>query len=283
MKSASHQPNVEFKAPKTLDILGIQITPMTSDKIIEVVSEHIASRRRCVMSSMNFHGLYVYKKDSSFRALNRRSLARIDGMSIVWLARLLGLPVHRTHRVAWLDLIRPLLGVAADRGWRMYYLGGSPDVVSDGIAEIRRTYSKIAIDGHHGYLAHDGGREVRDRIRAFAPDMLIVGMGMSVQEKWILENENALEVPVIATAGACIEYVAGAVKTPPRWLGPCGLEWLYRLTTDPKRFWRRYLIEPWTVLLFLGARLRKSRPAASMDRSFRRRATLKGWFGWRDQ
>jgi N-acetylglucosaminyldiphosphoundecaprenol N-acetyl-beta-D-mannosaminyltransferase len=203
---------------------------------------------------MNLHGLYVYISDPAFRTLNRRSVPVIDGTPIVWLAKLLGLPVEQKHRVAWIDLIDPLLEAATTRGWRVFYLGSKSEVISAGLAEIRRIYPALAIEGHHGYLSPESAYRVQKRVQAFAPDILIVGMGMSVQEKWILDNERALHVPVIATAGACIEYVANAVRTPPRWLGAWGLEWLYRLATDPMRFWHRYLVEPWVVLIFLAAR-----------------------------
>jgi N-acetylglucosaminyldiphosphoundecaprenol N-acetyl-beta-D-mannosaminyltransferase len=251
--------NPESRTITTLDVLGIKITPMTLTQVIELFGAHIASGRPCLMSSMNFHGLYVYSKDASFRELNRRSLVHIDGVPVVWLARLLGHPVRRRHRVAWLDLIGPLLETAEKCDWRVYYLGGAPNIVRDGIAEIRRKYPTITIDGHHGYFARTCYPEVRDRIRTFAPDILIVGMGMSVQERWILENAEQLEVPVIATAGACIEYIARAAKIPPRWLGLYGLEWLYRLASNPKRFWRRYLLEPWAVLAFLAGRVLSAR------------------------
>jgi N-acetylglucosaminyldiphosphoundecaprenol N-acetyl-beta-D-mannosaminyltransferase len=88
-------------------------------------------------------------------------------------------------------------------------------------------------------------------INAYRPHVLVVGMGMGRQERWIMDNLDRLEVNGIGTSGACIEYFAGAVPTPPRWLGPIGLEWLYRLCTNPRRFAWRYLVEPWLVLGFI--------------------------------
>jgi len=251
----SHCAQTGEQTPGFCEILGIRLAPMTIPEIIGLIESGVARRERYIISSMNFHGLYVYGRDATFRMVNRRSFPRIDGISIVWLGRLFGRPLRREHRVTWLDLIEPLLKAASACGWRLFYLGGEQDVVAAGLARIRGRYPALNIEGHHGYVRPESAEQVRERIQAFDPDILIVGMGMSVQERWILENEKALQVPVIATAGACIEYIAGAVKAPPRWLGPFGLEWLYRLTTDPKRFWRRYLIEPWAVLLFLGARL----------------------------
>jgi N-acetylglucosaminyldiphosphoundecaprenol N-acetyl-beta-D-mannosaminyltransferase len=85
-------------------------------------------------------------------------------------------------------------------------------------------------------------------INAYAPHILMVGMGMPRQELWILENRHDLRVNVIMPSGAIMDYIAGALPTPPRWLGPLGLEWCYRLLAEPARLSRRYMLEPWFVL-----------------------------------
>ncbi|MEM7590395.1 MAG: WecB/TagA/CpsF family glycosyltransferase [Cyanobacteria bacterium P01_A01_bin.83] len=83
-------------------------------------------------------------------------------------------------------------------------------------------------------------------------NILMVGMGMPRQEKWILDNIEDIEANIILPSGACADYVADETPTPPRWMGQVGLEWLYRLVIDPKRLWRRYLVEPWFLAkLFL--------------------------------
>jgi N-acetylglucosaminyldiphosphoundecaprenol N-acetyl-beta-D-mannosaminyltransferase len=91
-----------------------------------------------------------------------------------------------------------------------------------------------------------------DAINTYKPHILMVGMGMPRQEHWIAKNLESIQTNTILTSGACIDYVAGAIPTPPRWMGRMGLEWLYRLFSEPKRLWRRYLIEPWFIgILFL--------------------------------
>ncbi len=88
---------------------------------------------------------------------------------------------------------------------------------------------------------------VVEKINAFRPHVLMVGMGMPRQERWILHRFDELDANAILQSGACFDYVAGAIPTPPRWLGRFGLEWLYRLACEPVRLWRRYLVEPWLV------------------------------------
>jgi N-acetylglucosaminyldiphosphoundecaprenol N-acetyl-beta-D-mannosaminyltransferase len=85
----------------------------------------------------------------------------------------------------------------------------------------------------------------------YRPQVLLVGMGMGIQERWILQNLDILSPTSVCTVGACMEYIAGAAATPPRWMGQAGLEWLFRLTENPGRFWYRYLVEPWFVLAYI--------------------------------
>ena len=89
-------------------------------------------------------------------------------------------------------------------------------------------------------------------IKEYRPHLLILGMGMPRQEHWLFDHLEQLPETAILNAGAAIDYVAGAVRTPPRWAGRFGLEWLFRLAAEPDRLWRRYLVEPWYILgLFL--------------------------------
>jgi N-acetylglucosaminyldiphosphoundecaprenol N-acetyl-beta-D-mannosaminyltransferase len=105
------------------------------------------------------------------------------------------------------------------------------------------------------------------QINAYAPHVLFVGMGMPRQEIWILDNQTSLNANAILPAGALMDYMAGEIPTPPRWLASLYLEWLYRLISEPARLWRRYLVEPWFVL---GQVLRyqikfRSRKVAAQD------------------
>jgi N-acetylglucosaminyldiphosphoundecaprenol N-acetyl-beta-D-mannosaminyltransferase len=89
---------------------------------------------------------------------------------------------------------------------------------------------------------------VLDSIRSFHPNVLLVGMGMPRQETWLLENLDGINTNAVYCCGAMMDYLTGNIPTPPRWMGQIGLEWLYRLLSEPNRLWRRYLVEPWTVL-----------------------------------
>ena len=112
----------------------------------------------------------------------------------------------------------------------------------------------------------DNRRRCLAEIRDYDPDILLVGMGMPRQETWILENQKDIAAHAIFTSGALMDYVAGETPAPPRWLGPLGLEWLYRLLSEPGRLWRRYLLEPWLILFYMASRyLRKGHPSISAE------------------
>lgn len=146
----------------------------------------------------------------------------------------------------------PLMEEAANKSWRIFYLGSKPGVAEQGAVILRRKFPGLKIACSHGYFDTSEESEenltVIKAINDYKPHVLMVGMGMPRQEHWISQNLERIQPNAILTSGACLDYVAGAIPTPPRWMGRMGLEWLYRLLTEPTRLWRRYLLEPW----FLG-------------------------------
>jgi N-acetylglucosaminyldiphosphoundecaprenol N-acetyl-beta-D-mannosaminyltransferase len=134
---------------------------------------------------------------------------------------------------------------------------GSPEGVAEKGAEVlRRLHPGLQIEVSNGYFnaRRDSAENeaVVQRINAYQPDLLMVGMGMPRQEFWTQENVERLNARVIlASNGAAIDYIAGMVPTPPRWAGPLGLEWAFRLASEPRRLFGRYLLEPWYLLMLL--------------------------------
>jgi N-acetylglucosaminyldiphosphoundecaprenol N-acetyl-beta-D-mannosaminyltransferase len=239
----------------SFDLYGAKITPLASRQLLDLLDAHIRSNQQCVIASQNMHGLYVRLWDSASRQLHSlpRTYVHIDGMPIVALCRLNGLDVTPEHRVTLNDFIWPLLELAAQRGWRVAYVGSTDAVLAAGAAEIQARLPHLLLAGQSGYFrtpqeAADGAR----RVAAFRPQLILVGMGMGTQERWILKNLASLAPACVLTVGACMEYIAGAANTPPRWMGRLGGEWLFRLIENPKRFWHRYLIEPWFVLAYIA-------------------------------
>lgn len=235
-----------------LTLLGVDVDPVTIEYLIERSRAAILSGEKIVIANHNLHSVYLYHHVPRLREFYRSAdVVHVDGMPLIFWARILGHRVSRSQRVTYVDLIRPLIAEAWREGWRVFYLGGKEGVAERAALLLRQDYPGLVIRTHHGYFDEEdqaANRAILDAIADFSPQLLFVGMGMPRQELWILHNLQDIQANVIFTAGACFDYIAGELSTPPRWMGRVGLEWLYRLGTEPRRLWRRYLVEPWSLL-----------------------------------
>jgi len=238
---------------KEIYILGVRLNPLTIDELNGFISRTIKCQKRIVIAGQNMHGIFFYHSDKRRRVyLDHADIVRIDGMALLFWAKLLGYPLSIEHRVTYVDWVHPLMATAEAEGWRVFYLGGKPGVAARAARKLQERYPRLLIRTHHGYFTPEENETVLQEIAEFRPHVLMVGMGMPRQEHWVLDNLDRIQANAILTAGACFDYIAGAIPTPPRWMGRMGLEWLYRLFSEPRRLWRRYLVEPWALLpLFL--------------------------------
>jgi N-acetylglucosaminyldiphosphoundecaprenol N-acetyl-beta-D-mannosaminyltransferase len=256
---------------ETIRFLGLTLQPRSLQQMTMLVEEGIRERRNWIIANHNLHSVYLCHRYPKLRDFySQVSWTHCDGMSLVALGRLYGYPLQREHRVTLADWIYPLMELAASSGWRVFHLGSSNSAAEKGAAQLRKLYPALQIEVSGGYFdaSYDSSENeaIVDRINAYEPDLLMVGMGMPRQEFWTQENSARLNAPVIlSSVGAAFDYLSGAVPTPPRWAGPLGLEWLFRLAHDPSRLFTRYLIEPWYVLLLLLLDYPRRRGAASLQ------------------
>ena len=239
----------EFADLQPVRMLGINVNPLSIPQLNALIAEAITQKERWIIAHHNLHSIYVYHHDLKMGTFYAKAdYIHIDGMALVILGRLLGLPLKREQRVTYVDWTDPLMTEAAQRGWRIFYLGSKPGVAEQGAKILQQKFPGLQIATAHGYFdAHPDSQEnqaILETINTYQPHVLMVGMSMPRQEHWILDNLERLSTNVILPSGAAIDYVAGAVPTPPRWAGRWGLEWLFRLLAEPKRLWRRYLVEP---------------------------------------
>jgi N-acetylglucosaminyldiphosphoundecaprenol N-acetyl-beta-D-mannosaminyltransferase len=235
------------------ELLGLRIGEYDIAHLTDRVARAIAGAEHIVVANHNLHSLYLCRHDPELRAFHAAAdVTHADGMSVIALARLLGVPLRREHRVTYVDWMGPLMEAAAQGGWRVFALGGQPGVFERAAVRLRASHPGLVLAGAHGFFdparGSAGSRAALAEIAAFRPNLLLVGMGMPRQEHWVHEHRSALDANAILMAGAAFDYVAGVVSTPPRVAGAAGLEWAWRLAAEPRRLWRRYLIEPWYVL-----------------------------------
>lgn len=204
------------------------------------------------------------------RALNEASLVFCDGAGVALAARILGLPAPT--RITYADWMWRLSGFAAREGLSMYLLGARPGVAGEAARGLRRRHPALRIAGaEHGYFDKSVGSGENEaalaRVRAARPDILVVGFGMPLQERWISENLHELDCGVVLAGGAAFDYVSGRARRGPRLLTDNGFEWLARLTIEPGRLWRRYAIgNPVFLARVIRSRLFGTRPPGREDR-----------------
>jgi N-acetylglucosaminyldiphosphoundecaprenol N-acetyl-beta-D-mannosaminyltransferase len=245
------------RATDTVSFLGMMLQPKSLQELNVLVEQRISERQKWIIANHNLHSLYLLHRHSKLREFfSCAHTTHIDGMPLVALGRLYGYPLQREQRVTLADWLCPLMELAASRGWRVFHVGSSKSSVEKGAAQLRKLYPNLQIEVSDGYFdATYGSSEneaLVERINAYKPDLLMVGMGVPRQEFWTHDNFARLKAHVIlASSGAAIEYVAGSVPTPPRWSGQVGLEWMFRLIHEPRRLFTRYLLEPWYILALL--------------------------------
>jgi N-acetylglucosaminyldiphosphoundecaprenol N-acetyl-beta-D-mannosaminyltransferase len=226
----------------------VTVCPRTQRELLEDIARGVGGDGSVVIPNHNLHSAALVRKDEELRRFfHRHPKAHIDGMALVLWGRLLGLPLRREHRVTYVDLIGPLMELAGDRGWRVFHLGGRPGVAERAAVQLRNDYG-VELQVHHGYFEPEASTEIIEVIEAARPDLVLVGMGMPRQERWLQQHLPDLPRAVYLCSGACFDFLAGEQKTPPRWSGALGIEWLFRLASQPRRLASRYLIEPFALL-----------------------------------
>lgn len=229
-----------------VSILGVRVHSISLDHLLDFITQNAESGRKVVIANVNVHALNLAYQDSWFRGfLNCSDLVFCDGFGVSWAAKFLSdVRLYRYTPPDWF----PLLGQnCAKRGLSMFLLGAKPGVVERAANALQQAAPGLKIVGtHHGYFdsspASHEQHTLIGQINFLKPDILVVGFGMPLQEKWIDQNKDQLDTMVFIPVGAMFDYLAGETARAPRWMTDHGLEWLGRLIIEPKRLWKRYVI-----------------------------------------
>ncbi len=224
-------------------IWGLPLARVTHRQTLDLVDRLIALREPAFFITANLHYAMLASRDPRLGAVNRQaSFLLADGMPMVWYSRLFGRPLP--ERVTGADLVYLLSERAAQRGHRLFLLGGGPGVAQAAAAELCRRYPGLAIAGieapDFARLSPQEHADLLGRIRDARPDLLFAALGQPKGELWLAENRLALGVPACVQVGASLDFVAGRVRRAPRWLQRIGLEWLWRAASEPRRLVPRY-------------------------------------------
>jgi N-acetylglucosaminyldiphosphoundecaprenol N-acetyl-beta-D-mannosaminyltransferase len=244
-----------------VEVLGVGVHSVSVAELHAEIQRTIGQGERSLILYANTHALNLSYHDSDFRAsLNQASIVLCDGIGAMLGARLLGHPIRQ--RIPLTELIWQLAEFAEPRGFTFFFLGARPSVADNAAARLKVSFPSLDFVGvHHGYFNKTAGNpeneEVVRMINAAKPDILIVGFGMPLQERWLAENWGRLEARIALSGGAVFDYTSGELQRGPRWMTDNGLEWLSRLMIEPRRLWKRYIVgNPIFLLRVLKERLK---------------------------
>jgi N-acetylglucosaminyldiphosphoundecaprenol N-acetyl-beta-D-mannosaminyltransferase len=248
---------VDRELPR-FSVLGVHIHNVSRRRAIGLIERAIRRRDGQTRSVffVNAHTLNLAAADPSYRdVLNAGDLVFADGTGVRWAARLQGVRVR--ENLPGTDFVPAMFRAAADRGWSYYLLGANAMTIAAAADHARRAFPGWRQAGfRHGYLTDDALTSAAiDEINATRPDVLLVGMGNPLQERWIQRHLPRLRVPVCMGVGGLFDFWAGAVSRAPVWLRGAGHEWLWRLVQQPRQKAGRYLLgNPLFLARVLGER-----------------------------
>ena len=237
------------------NILGVGISAINMPMVLKVIDGWIHSRDRHYICVTGVHGVMESQRDEGLRSIhNAAGLVTPDGMPLVWLSRLRG--QRHVDRIYGPDLMLALCNHSVAQGYRHFLYGGATGVPEILGQNLRDRFAGIKIVGMFSPpfrpLTTEEDAHVVHMINASNPDIVWVGLSTPKQERWMAEHVMKLDAPVLIGVGAAFDFIAGLKKQAPYWMQRSGLEWFFRLITEPRRLWRRYLINnPLFVWLIL--------------------------------
>ena len=243
-----------------IQLLEVPLSLHTPDGVVGAVSDASAGPGGYIVVC-NVHSVMTARRDSELRKALEESLATtLDGMPLVWGLRALG---HHAERLYGQALMERLLGGVDGRITRHYFIGSTDLVQQRLLAVIRDRFPRANIVGRWVPPFEPGvpglPQTVREDILAAKPRIIWVGLGCPKQERWMARHWRALAPAVLIGVGAAFEYMAGTKRTPPMWMRRNGLEWLFRLLTEPRRLAWRYLSTNPDFILRFGIQLVRDR------------------------
>jgi N-acetylglucosaminyldiphosphoundecaprenol N-acetyl-beta-D-mannosaminyltransferase len=237
-------------------VLGVRIEALQIADVVAQMEEWIRNRDGShSIAATSMHGIVEAQRDPTFKeTLNSTDLVVPDGMPLVWLGRRAGCRLPR--RVYGPDLILAFCEQTAGRGYRHFFYGGEPGVPERLAESLKRRFPPMEVCGTFSppfrSLNEGEDREIGNMISRAAPDVLWVGLGTPKQERWMRGHRDRLNVPVFVSVGAAFDFLSGRRSQAPSWMREYGLEWLFRLVQEPRRLWRRYLVDGLRFVAYLA-------------------------------
>lgn len=226
------------------DLLGVGISAIDPAMALDEITRWVDEGLRSYVCVTGVHGVMESQDDPELRRIHNESgLTTPDGMPMVWASHWAG--NEQVSRVYGPDLMLAVCERAAARGWRSFFYGGAEGVAEQVGAEMQRRFPGFEVGGAYSPPFRDltpaEDDEVVRMINDARPDLVWVGLSTPKQERWMAAHRDRLDAAALLGVGAAFDFHTGRVTQAPRWMQRSGLEWAYRLATEPRRLWRRYL------------------------------------------
>ncbi len=235
-----------------MKFMNIEIDNLTMDETLNAIDSLINNNKNAYVVTPNVDHIVQLERGGELCEVYRKAdLILTDGKPLIWISKLYGTPIK--EKISGSDLFPFLCKMAAEKGYRMFFLGASEGVAARAAENLLKRFPELLVVGTYSppYGFEEDSYEMKkieNMIKDAKPHILIVGLGCPKQELFILHNRDKLSVPISLGLGATLDFEAGNVKRAPRWMADHGLEWLFRITQDPKRMLKRYIIDDSKIL-----------------------------------
>ncbi|GAB4140323.1 MAG: WecB/TagA/CpsF family glycosyltransferase [Planctomycetaceae bacterium] len=243
----------DSQSPARIPMFGVEIDPVRMpeavSRLMHWIHDDSEFRHRYVVTPNVDHTVMLQEHEGMRAAYDKANLILADGMPVVWASRLLRKPLP--ERVTGADLVFELFKAAnEERPLTAYLLGAMPGVADIAAKKVEARWPAVKIVGTYsppfGFEKDDAeNAAILERIRAVTPDVLVVGLGAPKQELWVHKHRDQIEAKVSLCVGATIDFLAENVPRAPLWMQRCGLEWFYRMMSEPRRLFKRYARDAW--------------------------------------
>lgn len=227
-------------------ILGVELSLCNREALLRMIVSAVQGSDRIQVLSGNVHSFNLAYENPWLRDFfNQADIVRLDGAGLRLGAKILG--VDTPPRMTWADFAWELAALCETHDFSLFLLGARPGVAEKAAQKLLARHPRLRFAGiRDGYFDKGKGSPentaVIRQINAAQPDILVIGFGMPLQERWLSENWADLNATVTLTGGAVFDYVSGELQRAPKWMTDNGLEWLGRLLIEPRRLWKRYVV-----------------------------------------
>lgn len=235
-----------------MKFMNTEVDNLTMNEALGEIDRLIQENKNAYVVTPNVdHIVQLERGGELVDVYKNADLILTDGKPLIWISKWYRTPIK--EKISGSDLFPLLCKMATEKGYTMFFLGAAEGVAAKAAQNLMKKYEGLNVVGTYsppyGFEKNEAEmKKIEKMIKNLHPHILIVGLGCPKQELFILHNKERLGVPISLGLGASLDFEAGNIKRAPKWMANHGLEWLFRITQDPKRLAKRYLVDDRKIL-----------------------------------